>query len=203
MSSRIVQLLQTVKRPARGIKHNAGRLGRDKNGATVVEFAIVIFPFLAILFAVVEVALVFFAGQVLETAVADSSRRIMTGEVQKAGLTEDQFKQDVCGRLQALFDCQGGIHIDVKKHSASSGGDPNSMFGDANLSQPPYDEENDELDVSDFDFDPGKQGDIVIVRVAYEWPIFVRDFGFNLSTLPNGKRLLMATAAFRNEPYRD
>lgn len=201
MSSRIVQLLRAVKRPARGIKHNAGRFGRDKNGATVVEFAIVIFPFLAILFAIVEVALVFFAGQVLETAVADSSRRIMTGEVQKAGLTEDQFKQDVCGRLQALFDCQGGIHIDVKKHSASSGGDPNSMFGSADLAQP-FDEDGN-LDVSDFDFDPGKQGDIVIVRVAYEWPIFVRDFGFNLSTLSNGKRLLMATAAFRNEPYRD
>ena len=46
------------------------------------------------------------------------------------------------------------------------------------------------------------QGDIVVVRVAYEWPTFVRDFGFDMATLANGKRLLMATAAFRNEPYK-
>lgn len=199
MSSRIVQLLRAVKRPARSVRHSAGRFGREKDGAAAIEFAIVIFPFLAVLFAIVEVALVFFAGQVLETAVADSARRIMTGEVQKAGFTSDQFKQDVCDRLQALFNCDTGVHIDVKKYSASSGGDPNSMFGSADLSQP-FDEDGN-LDVSEFGFDPGKQGDIVVVRVAYEWPIFVRDFGFNLSTLPNGKRLLMSTAAFRNEPY--
>ena len=199
MSSRIVQLLCAAKRPARGIKNNAKRFGREKDGATAVEFGIVAFPFFAILFAIVEVALVFFAGQVLETAVADSARRIMTGEVQKAGFDGDQFKEDVCARLHALFNCETGVHIDVKKHSASSGSDPNSMFGSADLSQP-FDEDGN-LDVTGFGFDPGKQGDIVVVRVAYEWPIYMRDFGFNLSTLPNGKRLLMSTAAFRNEPY--
>ena len=201
MSSRIVQLLRAMKRPARGIKRNAGRFGSEKDGAAAIEFAIVIFPFLALLFAIVEVALVFFAGQVLETAVADSSRRIMTGEVQKAGFNSDQFKEDVCSRLQALFNCETGVQIDVKKYSASSGSDPNSLFGGADLTQP-FDEDGN-LDTSDFSFDPGQQGDIVIVRVVYEWPIYVRDFGFNLATLPSGKRLLMATAAFRNEPYNN
>jgi hypothetical protein len=39
------------------------------------------------------------------------------------------------------------------------------------------------------------------VRLMYEWPIYVSLLGFSLSDLSGGKRLIMATAAFRNEPY--
>ena len=35
----------------------------------------------------------------------------------------------------------------------------------------------------------------------YQWPVYVSLLGFNLSDMAGGKRLLMATAAFRNEPY--
>jgi Flp pilus assembly protein TadG len=192
MSSRVLNLFRASRRPGGGLLRHARRFGRRKDGATVVEFALVIFPFLAILFAIVEIALVFFAGQVLETAAADSARRIMTGEVQSTGMTQAEFKNDVCSRLLALFNCQSGIHIDVKNYT---------NFAGASVA-PPVDADGD-LDTSGFGFNPGVQGNIVLVRVAYEWPIFVRDFGFNLATLPNGKRLLMATAAFRNEPYKN
>jgi Flp pilus assembly protein TadG len=189
MSSHIVGLFGTGHFPGRAMLRQTRRFGRRRDGATVVEFAIVIVPFLAIMFAIIEIALVFYAGQVLETATADSARRIMTGEVQNSKMDITQFKADVCGRLYALFDC-GAVHIDVKKYDT---------FSAAKIPQPVKDNE---LDLDGFGFEPGVQGDIVVVRVAYEWPIFVRDFGFNLSTLGNGKRLLMATAAFRNEPYR-
>ena len=193
MSSHILNFL----RPARrfGLARQARLFRRRDDGATAIEFGIVIFPFLAILFAIIEVALVFLAGQVLETATADSARRIMTGEVQKAGMTKELFKADVCARLQALFNCPTGVHIDVQSYTG---------FGGADISPPGYDEVAGTIDVSAFNnFNTGTQGSIVVVRVAYEWPIFVRDFGFNLASLPNGKRLLMATAAFRNEPYKN
>ena len=48
---------------------------------------------------------------------------------------------------------------------------------------------------------PGNGGDIVVVRAYYEWPVFVRLLGNDLSTLSNGTHLLVATAAFRNEPF--
>jgi hypothetical protein len=35
----------------------------------------------------------------------------------------------------------------------------------------------------------------------YQWPLFVTGFGFNISNLSGNKRLLVATAAFKNEPY--
>lgn len=49
-------------------------------------------------------------------------------------------------------------------------------------------------------FNPGGPSDIVIVRVMYQWPVFGGPLGFNLSNLGNGNRLIMASAAFQNEP---
>jgi hypothetical protein len=50
-------------------------------------------------------------------------------------------------------------------------------------------------------YSPGAPGDIVVVRLFYQWPIFVTKFGFNIANLTGSKRLLTATAAFKNEPY--
>ncbi len=50
-------------------------------------------------------------------------------------------------------------------------------------------------------YSPGASGDIVVVRLFYEWPIFVTGLGYKLSNLASDKRLLVATAAFKNEPY--
>ena len=36
----------------------------------------------------------------------------------------------------------------------------------------------------------------------YQWPVYVSLLGFNLADMSGSKRLLMATAAFRNEPYQ-
>jgi Flp pilus assembly protein TadG len=179
-----------ARRSARSLLRLSRRFARRRDGATVVEFAIVIIPFLALLFAIIETALVFYAGQVLETAVADSSRLILTGQAQTSGMNQAQFKNEVCGRLQALFDCETGIQIDVRSYSQFSGVDLST----------PLDEDGN-VDTSGFVYQPGGKGSIVVVRVVYEWPTFLRQFGFDLANLPNGNRLLMSTAAFRNEPY--
>jgi Flp pilus assembly protein TadG len=187
---RTEQKSAATRRWTRYLLHLSRRFARRKDGATVVEFAIVIVPFLAILFAIIETALIFYAGQVLETAVIDSSRLIMTGQAQTQGMDQAQFKTQVCNRLQALFNCQEGIKIDVRNYGQFSGVDLGA----------PLDEDGN-LDTSDFVFQPGGKGSIIVVRVAYEWPTFLRQFGLDLANLPNGKRLLMSTAAFRNEPY--
>src|ERR1043165_2856334 len=81
------------------------RFARQDDGAAGVEFGIVAAPFLALMFAIMETALVFFAGQTLETAVADSARLIMTGQAQTQSFTATQFKSAVCARIGGLFDC--------------------------------------------------------------------------------------------------
>jgi hypothetical protein len=51
-------------------------------------------------------------------------------------------------------------------------------------------------------YTPGGPGDIVVVRLLYQWPVYVSLLGLNFSDMAGGKRLIMATAAFRNEPYQ-
>src|SRR5262245_33836467 len=110
-------MLETIRKIlASRAKRLAAFAGRE-DGTAAVEFAIVAAPFLAMTFAIMETALVFFAGQTLETAVADSSRLIMTGQAQTQGFDQNQFKQAVCDRLHGLFSC-GGVMVDVQQYTS-------------------------------------------------------------------------------------
>jgi len=165
------------------------RFARGEDGAAAVEFAMVAAPFLALMFAIMETALVFFASQTLETAVADSPRLIMTGQAKSQSFSQAQFKDAVCAKIKGLFDCAGGLQIDVKTYT-SFGSVDNSAPLDANGNLK-----------TNFGYQPGGPGDIVVVRLMYQWPVYASLLGFNLGDMAGNKRLIMATAAFRNEPY--
>src|SRR5690606_26334632 len=77
---------------------------RDQSGATAVEFALVAIPFFALMFAILQTALVFFAGQAMETAVANAARLIRTGQAQQQGLTAEEFKEQICTQIFTIFD---------------------------------------------------------------------------------------------------
>jgi Flp pilus assembly protein TadG len=166
---------------------------RRQDGAAAVEFGLVALPFLALIFAILETALVFFANQTLEVAATDAARLIMTGQAQSAGYTQSTFKtQVVCNLLQtgvSLFDCENGVQVDVQTYSSYS----------AVNSTPPVN--NGQLDTSNMGYNPGGAGQIVVVRLYYQWPIYVTLLGNNLDNLSGGKRLLVATSVFRNEPF--
>jgi Flp pilus assembly protein TadG len=165
------------------------RFIRKQDGAAAVEFALVAAPFLALVFAIMETAIVFFAGQALETAAADSARLIMTGQAQTQGFDQAKFKEAVCGKIYGLFNCNAGLYIDVKNYSS---------FATINTAKPIDNQGN---MVNNFGYQPGGPGDIVVVRLMYQWPVYVSLLGLNLSDMAGGKRLLVSTMAFRNEPY--
>ena len=167
----------------------ARRLVRQQDGAAAVEFALVAAPFLALVFAIMETAIVFFAGQALETAAADSARLIMTGQAQTQGLDQAGFKNAVCAKIYGLFDCQNGVYVDVKKFTSFQNVTmPNPVDANGNFQ-------------NNFSYQPGGAGEIVVVRLFYQYPVYVSLLGFSLSNVNGGKRLLAATAAFRNEPF--
>jgi Flp pilus assembly protein TadG len=164
---------------------------RGEDGSVAVEFALVAAPFLALLFAIMETALVFFAGQTLETAAADSARLILTGQAQTQGLNQASFKTAVCTKVYGLFDCANGMNVDVKKYTS---------FSAADLSKPL--DANGNL-VNNFTYQPGGPCEIVVVRLIYQFPVYVSLLGFSLAdNKTSGTRLLMATSVFRNEPYQ-
>ena len=165
---------------------------RRQDGGAAIEFSLVALPFLALIFAIMETALVFFANQTLEAAATESARLIMTGQAQSAGYTQSTFKdQVVCAYLKSgvsLFDCTNGVQVDVKSYSSFS----------AINTAPPI--KNGKLDTTNLAYTPGGAGDIVVVRLYYEWPIYVSLLGNNLANL-GSDRLLVATSVFRNEPF--
>ena len=167
------------------------RFARREDGIAAVEFGIVAAPFLALMFAIMETAIVFFASQTLETAVADSARLIMTGQAQQTSFTQAQFKSAVCAKIYGLFDCANGLQVDVKTYSNFS-----------SISNAKPIDQNGNLQTN-FGYTPGNPGDIVVVRLMYQWPVYVSMMGLgNMSDLSGNKKLIMATAAFRNEPYQ-
>jgi Flp pilus assembly protein TadG len=144
--------------------------------------------FFALLFAIIETAMAFFASQVLETITQNSARMILTGQAQTAAYTQSQFQAYVCGQIPALFTC-GNICVDVQSYLSFSNVAINSQIdGSNNL-------------VNNMQYNPGGSGDIVVVRLFYQWPLVVTGLGYNISNLAGNTRLLTATAAFRNEPY--
>src|SRR5882672_6640112 len=93
------------------------RFRRNRKGDAAVQFALVAPIFFALLFAIIETALMFFATQVLETITQDSARMIMTGQAQSAAYTQAQFKTYVCTKIPALFTC-GNVYVDVESYPA-------------------------------------------------------------------------------------
>jgi Flp pilus assembly protein TadG len=167
----------------------AAQLLHARAGSAAVEFGLVAAPFLALTFAIIETAIVFFAGQALETAVADSSRLIMTGQAQSNGWSAGDFKNQVCAKIYGLFDCQNGVYVNVNTFTS---------FASVSMTNPVSAQGNFQSNSS---YNPGGPGDIVVVQLFYQYPVYVSLLGFNLANINGGKRLLAATAAFRNEPY--
>jgi Flp pilus assembly protein TadG len=164
------------------------RFRRSRGGSAAVEFALVAPVFFALLFAILETAIMFLAGQVLQTITQESARMILTGQAQTASYTPAQFQTYVCSQIPALFSC-GNIYVDVESYSTFTGVTIASQIdGSKNF-------------INNMQYNPGGPGDIVVVRVFYAWQLFVTGLGYNISNLSGNQRLLVATAAFRNEPY--
>jgi Flp pilus assembly protein TadG len=167
------------------------KLVRCNAGATAVEFVLIAAPFMALLVALFQTVLVFFAGRVLDETTEQASRYILTGQAQDAGMTQAGFANYMCQNTFALFNCQKFM-INVQSYDS---------FSAASTSTPTLNFNAQGQVTNQWNYSPGNPGDIVIVQVMYQWPVVLGPLGFNLANLANGNRLLISTAAFKNEPF--
>jgi len=192
-------MVQLETTPGKRRRNHFGAFVRDSEGATAVEFALIATPFLAILAALIQTFLLFFAQSILENAVRQSARQILTGQVQSqdASLTPAAavaaFKTTVCNNAKVLFSCTGSTGLMVDVQVANN-------WSSANVGMPTLTYDSNGNVTNTWQFNPGTAGDIVVVRVMYLWPIFFGPIAFNMANQPNGSRLIMASAAFQNEP---
>jgi Flp pilus assembly protein TadG len=161
---------------------------RREDGVAAIEFAMIATPFFALLFAILETALVFFVSQVVETGVEDAARLVRTGQAQKAMLDETSFHATLCGKILNLFDCEERLKLDVRVLSSFADPLPSPLDASGNLQ-------------TNFVYEPGVRGDIVVVRAFLPWPTFVPGLGNDLRNMADGSHLIAAARAFRNEPF--
>jgi Flp pilus assembly protein TadG len=183
------------------------RFRRNRSASAAIEFALVAPVFFGLLFAVIETGIMFFANQVLETITQDSARMLMTGQAQSGQVgvcadpvsgaalpcTQATFQNYVCSQIPALFfTCTGpnGIFVDVEAYPAGFSSIAISSQIDANKNF-----------VNNMQYNPGQPGEVVVVRLFYQWPQIVTGLGYNITNLTGNMRLLSATAVFQNEPY--
>jgi Flp pilus assembly protein TadG len=162
------------------------RFARATGGVTAVEFALVGPVFLMILFSTIEFSIMYYVATSMEGEVQIAARQIRTGSIQGAADPLGDFRTTLCGNLGNIASCEN-IAIDVRTFPD---------FGA--LDRPPLIDEDG--NPQNENFDPGEGGDVVLVRIAYRYPI-ITPFVSHLLGDSGGFHDLYAAAAFQNEPY--
>jgi Flp pilus assembly protein TadG len=180
-------------RPLR-LKDVFRRFRANRRGSAAVQFALVAPLFLALLFAIIEVAMVFFANQILETGTQDAARGLFTHQTQdnaaNISAAQQKFQAELCSGVEAMLGCSN-VLFDVRSYPVGTpftvpalfdtGGNPIT----ANFA---------------FQLPPDNSSNIVVVRTFYKWPLLFMNLGFSLANIGTDKRLLTSTSAFRVEP---
>lgn len=145
-------------------------------------------PFCLMVFAILELGLVFVTDSILENATIETGRLVRTGQASAASMTKEQFKTALCSRMSIFSgDCTARATVDVREipQFAITPPDPmaGGVFSDAALT-----------------YTNGDPGDLILVRVWYRQPLLTTFLSQGLSRLNDGKVVLSTTTAFRNEP---
>jgi Flp pilus assembly protein TadG len=178
-----------VARPRRRVLSLA-TLWADESAAAAVEFSLVSLPVIGLLLASLQLSLIFFAGQMLQSAATNAGREIMTGQAQKNGMSATQFGQAVCSSVSTFFNC-GAMMVDVEAANT---------FSSVSTAAPTITYDSHGNVTNQWSWSPGAPGQIVVVKVLYNWPVFGPAL-LGLSNQPNGGHLLMAVTVFKNEPF--
>jgi Flp pilus assembly protein TadG len=163
----------------------------DRAGATAVEFALVAAPLVFMLFAILELAMVFLVASTLENATSNVARTIRTGQVQSGGGgSANSIRDSICANLGWLqSQCQANLSVDVRTYAQFTNGAAPSPIN------------NGKFDTSALMYAPGDPGQIVLVRAFYRWTLMTPFLKGALANLDNGVTMLTATTTFKNEPY--
>jgi Flp pilus assembly protein TadG len=162
---------------------------RAREGSAAVEFAMIGLPFMFMLFAIAEIAFVFVLDSALENAVIETGRLVRTGQAEAANMTPATFKDRMCQRMTIFASgCQSKVHVDVREipqFSAPTLPDPLAGGGFA---------------TAGLGYENGDPGSLMLVRAWYRHTLFTPFLAQGLAR-SGADSWLMATTAFRNEPW--
>ncbi len=162
---------------------------RAREGSAAVEFAMIGLPFIFMLFAIAEIAFVFVLDSALENAVIETGRLVRTGQADAASMTEANFTERVCERMTIFATgCVTKVKVDVREIP---------QFTAPTLPDPL---EGGEFSNESLAYDNGDPGSLMLVRAWYPHTLFTPFLAQGLAR-SGSEAWLMATTAFRNEPW--
>ena len=164
------------------------RWRRDREGSTAVEFALIGIPFVLMVIGIIEMALMFTAQSLLEASTAEAAREVRTGAIQQGG-GEDTFTEVLCGFAAVLIPCE---EIQYQVVALENFGEAEE-FPDAE-----FDEDG---NLEDQQFDAGGVSDVVMIRVAYTYPIKTPMMQLMLTNNNDSNRIMLSTIVLQTEPY--
>jgi Flp pilus assembly protein TadG len=170
----------------RSVPHSHRKLsfGRDERGATAVEFAFVAPILCFCLLSIFEIGMLGMMSSGLDNATIEVARKIRTGQDTgpiSATTFEDQMCQELGGNWST---CHNRLVVSVAKFS---------KFFDAGatINSPPNNT-----------FNKGGPGDIIIVKVDYNWPLMSPFIATAFHRRKPMTVTLGSRLAFKNEPYK-
>lgn len=190
----VMSQMLSRKTKAPGVRSRIlNRFRRDQKGATAIEFGFIAVPFFMLLMATFELATMLWTSQQMEEAVFQSTRVMLTGEsltkYNNPATAPGAFKNDLCAKMTLMVDCSSNLQVDVKVFpSFATASSPTPISGG-------------NLDTSGFGWQPVTPSSIVVVRAVLSYPLTLSTWNKAFANLSNGSRALMASVAFRTEPF--
>ncbi len=163
---------------------------KQDDGATAVEFALVSAPFLFLLIGIIEMSLMFAASSTLHAGTNEAARMIRTGQAQQTsvGTPEDIFRGELCRNVNVLLNC------DLLQYQVVA----LDRFADFADYAATFDEDG---NLEESGFDAGGSSSVVLIRVAYRYPLLVPLVGNIMSDGPGMSKMFVSTVVIQSEPY--
>jgi Flp pilus assembly protein TadG len=161
---------------------------RERKGSAAIEFAILALPFFVVIFAIAEIAVMFFVDSGLDAALHKAVRQVRVGVAKTGGWDASKFKQVVCAELSYSFDCSSKLKVRavvVTDMSAVVKASPITA-GTLTVTE---------------DFNLGDSSSYVLVQAFLPWKPTFKLYSVSSSQLSDGSYVLGSAELIKNEPF--
>lgn len=160
----------------------------NRKGSAAIEFAILALPFVVLIFAIIEIAVMFFVDSGLDAALHKTVRQVRVGTAKTGAWDLAKFKATVCAELSYSFSCSTNLKVRaiVITNMASVAKVNPIVSGALNITE---------------DFNIGDSGNYVLVQAYLTWDPVLKLYTFAGGRLSDGKYVLGAAELFKNEPF--
>jgi Flp pilus assembly protein TadG len=161
---------------------------RNREGSAAIEFAILALPFFVVIFAIAEIAVMYFVDSGLDAALHKTVRQVRVGVAKSGSWDATKFKDVLCSELSYSFDCATKLKVRATVITDMSSVTKVNPITAGSLA------------VTE-DFDLGGSGSYVLVQAFLPWNPTFKLYSISSARLSDGSYVLGAAELIKNEPF--